>query len=148
MRLNVKIATIIVIVISAILCFSVSSIAEDTGVPLVGLSWHGQPCTNILVPEELPQEFISNADDIILENKKINKYLALLVFITGDYIITACATHDCPAFVSLGLYNIKTEIDKYWLYNIAGKFRKVTSEEHSKFENNMTQELMMSYCSD
>jgi len=147
MKLNIRrISTIIVIVMLAIMCFSVSTMAENVGVPLVGLDWRGQPCTNILVPEELPQEFIVNTNDLMIDNMRFNTYLTLLSFISGDVILTALVTHDCPSFITLSLYNIKTESCKYWLYNVAGEFREVTEEEYSKFEESLTEEVVMSYC--
>jgi len=121
--------------------------AKDEGVPLVGLTWHNEPCTMILVPRSLPQKFIENANRY-MEGQQRYKGLANLTFLfEKDLIITAWAIRECPAFISLGTYHMRTEKARYWIYSPDGKFREVDSGTHSKFMNAWKPEMQKFYCS-
>lgn len=134
--------------IPIILCFltAIIGLNGQDAVPLIGLTWGDVP-SKVMVPAELPRDFIEHADNLMIQYKKFG-YVSMLVFADKGFTwtITAWVAEQCPAIILLDIYYPETEEGKYWIFDGFGKFKQVTVEESVEFYKNLTQELVRNYC--
>ena len=146
-RATLMLGVVMIFLVSGCAISNIEKPAPAVGVPLVGLTWHGEPCTMILVPDSLPQKFIDNANDYIISRQSYGGGLVSLVFVfEEDLIISARAIRECPAFLGLDVYYTKTGKGRYWVYSPDGRFKEVDSDTSTEFLGGWMPEMLRSYC--
>ena len=120
--------------------------------PLTGLTYEGKP-SNIPVPLDLPEDFVKYADFLLIQHElRFEDSVSMLVFAgplpsgNASWTITAWATNDCPKFMALNYYNLNTEEDRNWIWNIDQAVKEVSGDEYLKFQSTICKELAETYC--